>query len=159
MNRNGAIALCEGGITDTFTVINENLWQDVAGLPTTDMEDPVMWYSGELYHCIVNQWSARQAYYLVSENGIGGWKLMKGKAYSPLDAFLTYEGTDISNKWNKIERPNVFIEDGIVKAITFAVLDLEKEADVGNDGHASKVIVVPFDGEALNRFSKEALGK
>lgn len=39
--------------------------------------------------------------------------------------------------------------------MTFSVLDLPKEEDKGNDGHASKVIVVPFDGEALNRFARE----
>ena len=39
--------------------------------------------------------------------------------------------------------------------MTFSVLDLPKEEDKGNDGHASKVIVVPFDGEALERGSPE----
>lgn len=157
MNRDGAIAVCSGSVTDVFTLQNENLWKDVKGLPTVNMEDPTMWYSGGLYHCVVNQWSARKAYYLVSENGIDGWKLMDGIAYSPRETFLTYEGTDVANHWDKIERPGVYIEDGIVKAMTFAVLDLEKSQDVGNDGHASKVIVVPFDGAALNEFADKSL--
>ncbi len=157
MNRDGAIAVCLGSITDVFTLQNENLWKDVEGLPTVNMEDPTMWYSGCLYHCVVNQWSARKAYYLVSENGIDGWKLMDGIAYSPEETFLTYEGTDVANHWDKIERPGVYIEDGIVKAMTFAVLDLEKSQDVGNDGHASKVIVVPFDGAVLNEFADKSL--
>lgn len=108
-----------------------------------------------LYHCVVNQWSARKAFYIISENGLDGWKLADGIAYSPTVDFLRYENSDVVNRWNKIERPGVYIEDGIVRAMTFSVLDLPKEEDKGNDGHASKVIVVPFDGEALNQFAKE----
>lgn len=68
-------------------------------------------------------------------------------------AFLTYEdGTE--NNWTKLERPNVYIEDGTIKAVTFAVIDVEKEQDFGNDSHGSKIIVVPFDGEALKEFAK-----
>ena len=83
------------------------------------------------------------------------WELADGIAYSPTVDFLRYENSDVVNRWNKIERPGVYIEDGIVRAMTFSVLDLPKEEDKGNDGHASKVIVVPFDGEALNQFAKE----
>ena len=35
--------------------------------------------------------------------------------------------------------------------MTLAVIDVEKEQDKGNDGHGSKVIVIPFDGAALDR--------
>jgi len=31
------------------------------------------------------------------------------------------------------------------------VIDVEKEAEHGNDGHGSKIIVIPFDGAALDR--------
>jgi hypothetical protein len=31
------------------------------------------------------------------------------------------------------------------------VIDVEKEQDKGSDGHGSKVIVIPFDGAALDR--------
>lgn len=34
---------------------------------------------------------------------------------------------------------------------TFAVIDVPKDRDKGNDSHGSKVIVVPFDGAALER--------
>lgn len=100
-------------------------------------------------------WRARKAFYIISENGLDGWKLADGIAYSPTVDFLRYENSDVVNRWNKIERPGVYIEDGIVRAMTFSVLDLPKEEDKGNDGHARKVIVVPFDGEALNQFAKE----
>lgn len=155
LNRDGLIALCRGSILDTFQLVHENIWPRVEGLPTVNMEDPVLWYSGGLYHCVVNQWSARKAFYIISENGLDGWKLADGIAYSPTVDFLRYENSDVVNRWNKIEWPGVYIEDGIVRAMTFSVLDLPKEEDKGNDGHASKVIVVPFDGEALNQFAKE----
>lgn len=155
LNRDGLIALCEGSILDTFHLRHENIWLEIKGLPTENMEDPVLWYSGGLYHCVVNQWSARTAFYIISENGVDGWKLADGIAYSPLRDFIRYEDSDVVNRWNKIERPGVYLEEGVVKAMTFSVLDLPKEEDKGNDGHASKVIVVPFDGESLNRFARE----
>ena len=40
----------------------------------------------------------------------------------------------------------MFIENGHVAAMTFAVLDTPKESQQGNNGHGSKIIVVPFDG-------------
>jgi hypothetical protein len=30
-------------------------------------------------------------------------------------------------------------------------VDTSKESQVGNDGHGSKVIIVPFDGAAMDR--------
>ena len=61
LNRDGLIALCRGSILDTFQLEQENLWPQVEGLPTVNMEDPVLWFSGGLYHCVVNQWSTRKA--------------------------------------------------------------------------------------------------
>jgi hypothetical protein len=55
------------------------------------------------------------------------------------------------NHWDKIERPGVLLENGHVAYFTFAVLDVPKEQEKGNDNHGSKVIVVPFDGAALDR--------
>ena len=51
----------------------------------------------------------------------------------------------------KIERAGVLLENGHVTAITFSVLDVEKNQEKGDDTHGSKVIVVPFDGAALDR--------
>jgi hypothetical protein len=55
------------------------------------------------------------------------------------------------NHWEKMERPGVLIENGHVTAMTFAVIDVPKDKEKGNDGHGSKIIVVPFDGAALDR--------
>ncbi len=35
--------------------------------------------------------------------------------------------------------------------MTLAVIDVPKDAEKGNDGHGSKIIVIPFDGAALDR--------
>ena len=40
---------------------------------------------------------------------------------------------------------------GHVAYFTFAVLDVPKDQEKGNDTHGSKVIVVPFDGVAFDR--------
>lgn len=54
------------------------------------------------------------------------------------------------NRWTKIERPGVYLENGHVTHFTFAVIDSEKDDDKGGDTHGSKVIVVPFDGAAFD---------
>ena len=55
-----------------------------------------------------------------------------------------------------MERPGVLIENGHVTAMTLAVLDVPKEQEHGNDRHGSKVIVIPFDGAALDRDLQRA---
>ena len=45
----------------------------------------------------------------------------------------------------------MFLENGHVTHFTFAVLDVPKEREKGNDTHGSKIIVVPFDGAGLDR--------
>ena len=60
------------------------------------------------------------------------------------------------NYWNKVERPSVYIENGHVAAMTLAAIDVEKEQDHGNDGHGSKIILIPFDGVALDHDLQSA---
>ena len=55
-----------------------------------------------------------------------------------------------------LERPSVFIENGHVAAVTLAVIDVPKEQEKGNDNHGSKVVVIPFDGAALDRALQSA---
>lgn len=45
----------------------------------------------------------------------------------------------------------MLIENGHVPHFTLAVLAVPKDQEKGNDMHGSKVIVVPFDGAALDR--------
>lgn len=152
INRNGDIWTADT-IEGPWTVESNGLWWNVEGMPTSNVEDPVMWYSDGLYHCVANKWDARQAYYLTSEDGLTNWVRHSGIAYTPTQTFLSYEdGTE--NNWTKLERPNVYIEDGQLKAFLFAVIDVQKEEDHGGDDHGSKVIIVPFDGEKLKEFAK-----
>ena len=49
------------------------------------------------------------------------------------------------NHWDKIERPGVFLVNGHVAYPAFAVFDVPKDQERGNENHGSKVIVLPFD--------------
>ncbi len=61
---------------------------------------------------------------------VTNWTLQDGTAYTPTKQFMEYEdGTE--NNWTKLDVLNVYIEDGTLKAVTFAVIDVEKEADYG----------------------------
>lgn len=143
--RYGRIYFSDKGILGPYKVQGESVYPK--GIP--DLEDPCIWYSGNLYHILVNSWSTRKAYHLTSPDGIHNWT-NRGIAYDPREAIIRYPNGTV-NYWNKLERPSVYIENGRVVAMTFAAIDVEKEQDKGNDGHGSKVIVVPFDGAALDR--------
>jgi hypothetical protein len=129
-----------------------SVYLKIVNLPQTDLrnfEDPVVWFSGGLYHIVVNNWSQRKAYHLTSADGINDWKF-RGLAYDPRQNFVRYTDGTV-NHWDKLERPGVLIENGHVTAFTLAGLDVEKSEEKGNDTHGSKVIVIPFDGAALDR--------
>lgn len=143
--RNGQIMISSSGLTGPYVIQGNSVYNTV-NLP--NLEDPVLWYSGGMYHIVVNSWSERKAYHLTSKDGIKNWS-NQGLAFDPKSNFLRYTDGTV-NHWNKIERPGVFIQDGHVTHFTFAVIDVEKEKDVGNDMHGSKVIVVPFDGAAFD---------
>ncbi len=153
-NRNGDIATAEKISGPWYTRV-QNLWSIMPGLAgKRDVEDPVMWYSNGLYHCLANRWDERRAYYMTSKDGISGWKMHKGTAYAPDGNFVRYEDGTV-NHWNKLERPNVYMEDGRVIAVTLSVIDVPKENDLGNDCHGSKIIVIPFDHDALCEFDAD----
>ena len=155
--RSGAILISKTGILGPYTVQGPSVYPNVPGLPQHDLgnlEDPVVWFSGGLYHIVVNNWSDRKAYHLTSVNGITDWKY-RGLAYDPTTDFVHYTNGAV-NHWNKMERPGVLIEKGHVTAMTLAVIDVPKDQEHGNDQHGSKVIVLPFDGAALDRDLKNA---
>ena len=146
--RSGAILISTSGVLGPYTVQGPSIYPKVAGLSLHDLEDPVVWYSGGLYHIVVNSWSDRKAYHLTSVNGINNWKY-QGLAYDPTEDFLRYTDGTV-NHWNKMERPGVLLENGHVTAITLAVIDTPKEEQTGNNGHGSKIVVIPFDGAAMD---------
>ncbi len=152
IQRSGQILISKDNVLGPYEVEGDSIYRDLPGLPQDnlgDLEDPVIWFSGGWYHVLVNNWFDRRAYHLISRDGITGWKF-QGLAYEPGADFVRFSNGTI-NHWNKLERPGVLIEKGHVTAITFAVIDVPKEDEHGNDGHGSKVIVVPFDGAAMDR--------
>lgn len=148
IERDGVIGISDN-VLGPYTIQGTNIYAKTPGCPTVNMEDPVMWYSGGLYHIVVNKWDTRKAYHLTSVDGISNWKLDSGYAYDPTTNFLRYTNGTV-NRWNKLERPNVYMEDGHVVAITLSAIDVAKDKDMGNDKHGSKIIVIPFDGARLD---------
>jgi hypothetical protein len=146
--RSGAIWISKDGILGPYKIQGPSVYPQVAGLPLRNLEDPVVWYSGGLYHIVVNGWSDRKAYHITSTDGINNWTF-RGLAYDPRMDFVRYTDGTV-NHWDKMERPGVLIENGHVTAFTLAVLDVEKNQERGNDTHGSKVVVIPFDGTALD---------
>ena len=90
-------------------------------------------------------------------DGIKDWKF-RGVAYDPTSRFLRYTDGTV-NHWHKMERPGVLIENGHVTALKLAVIDNAKELQQGSDGDGSKILVIPFDGVALDRDLQGASGK
>lgn len=155
IQRSGQILVSRTGILGPYKVMGNTIYRDLPGLPQAGLdayEDPVIWHSGGWYHVIVNHWRERRAVHLISHDGIAGWKV-QGLAYEPGADFVRYTN-GVVNHWNKLERPGVIIENGHVIAISFSVIDVPKDDQKGNDSHGSKVIIVPFDGAAMDRDLK-----
>jgi hypothetical protein len=147
--RSGAIMISTNGILGPYKLQGRSIYPSLPGLPRMNLEDPVIWYSGGMYHIVVNCWSERKAFHLTSPDGIRNWT-NRGVAYDPTTNFVRYTDGTV-NHWDKIERPGVLLVNGHVAYFTFAVLDVPKDQEKGNDNHGSKVIVVPFDGIAFDR--------
>ncbi len=154
--RSGAVWISKEGILGPYIVQGPSIYPNLPGLPQEDLrnfEDPVVWFSSGLYHIVVNNWSQRRAYHLTSKDGIHDWKF-RGLAYDPRLSFVKYTDGTI-NHWDKLERPGIVLENGKIVAVSLSGLDVEKDDEKGNDMHGSKVIVVPFDGEAFDRDFRE----
>src|ERR1022692_1997218 len=155
VQRSGLVLISTNGVMGTYAVQGPSVYpKTIDGQPVRNLEDPVVWFSGRLYHIVVNSWSARKAYHLTSIDGIHNWTL-RGLAYDPTADFVRYTDGTV-NHWNKMERPGVYIENGHVAALTLASIDISKEEDRGNEPHGSKVVVIPFDGAALDRDLQKA---
>ena len=148
IGRDAVIGIADN-VLGPYTIQGTNIYAKTQGCPTGNMEDPVIWYSGGQYHIVVNKWDTRKAYHLTSKDGISNWKLESGYAFDPTSNFIRYTNGTV-NHWNKLERPNVYMEDGHVVAMTLAAIDVAKDKELGNDMHGSKVIVIPFNGAALD---------
>jgi hypothetical protein len=150
--RSGRIWISKTGILGPYTVQGPPIYTTIPELAVRKpeyLEDPAIWFSGGLFHITVNDWNDRKAFHLISVDGIHGWTF-RGLAYDPRRDFVRYTDGTV-NHWNKMERPGVLLENGHVVAVTLAVIDVPKDDEKGNDGHGSKVIVIPFNGAALDR--------
>jgi hypothetical protein len=152
IQRSGQILVSEKSLLGPYKVTGDSIYRGLPGLPQSNLhtlEDPVIWHSGGWYHVLVNNWEQRRAYHLISRDGMSGWKF-QGLAYEPGADFIRY-ANGVVNHWNKLERPGVVLENDHVVALTFAVIDVPKEEQTPGSHHGSKVIVVPFDGAAMDR--------
>ena len=135
--RGGGIWFSKDGLSPYYQVTDKSVYPPVEGR----YEDPIIWRTNIQYHMIVNDWLGRIAYYLRSKDGIH-WKVDPGEAYLPGITKYT-DGTE--EDWFKYERIKV-IQDSLGRATHahFAVIDVLKKEDKGNDNHSSKHIVIPL---------------
>ncbi|MDT0685332.1 glycoside hydrolase family protein [Autumnicola psychrophila] len=135
--RGGGVWFSKTGISPYYQVSQGSVYPPVDGR----FEDPVVWRDHIQYHMIVNDWYGRIAYYLRSKDGIN-WKVDPGMAYKT--GIAVYEdGTQVD--WFKYERIKI-LQDKLGRAIqaNFAVIDVLKNEDKGNDNHSSKNISIPL---------------
>lgn len=149
--------ISEGGILGPYKMLGHKAWLGIEGLPQFKMEDPTIWYADSLYHIVVNYHGADSTFHLTSEDGLQNWKY-RGIAFSRNgNVFKHNDGT--VEKWATVQRATVYKEDDEVKAFNFSVIDVHKGQDVANDENGSKVMVVPFDGEAFGKHIREIVDK
>jgi hypothetical protein len=104
-------------------------------------EDPMIWRTEVQYHAIVNDWFGRTAYHFRSKDGVN-WAMDPGEAYT-VDFDGYEDGTKVG--WYKYERPKVLQDKyGRATHLYLAVIDVPKKADLSEDDHSSKNIVLPL---------------
>ncbi len=109
--------------------------------PKYAYEDPMIWRTEVQYHLIVNDWHGRVATHMRSKDGVH-WKEDPGEAYT-VDFDRYEDGTKVG--WYKYERCKVLQDEyGRATHLYFAVIDVPKKQDLGNDKHSSKNIVLPL---------------
>lgn len=149
--RGGGVWFSKTGISPYHQVTDQRVYPPVRGA----FEDPVVWRTNIQYHLIVNDWRGRIAYYLRSKDAVN-WKVEPGTAYRP--GIAVYEdGTKVD--WYKYERPKVLQDEhGRATQMHFAVIDVVKNQDKGNDNHSSKHICIPLTvGRLLTILDKQQI--
>ena len=131
--RGGGIWVSEDGLKPFVQQTDRRVYPDVEGR----FEDPVLWRDEVQYHIIVNDWYGRVAWYLTSPDGIRGWTVQPGEAYTPGIA---------PNDWYKYERMRILQDAyGRIVQANFAVIDCVKPEDLGSDNHSSKNVCLPVN--------------
>jgi len=149
--RGGGIWFSQTGISSYNQVTEKRVYPPVKG----NFEDPVVWRDNIQYNLVVNDWLGRIAFYLRSKDGIN-WKTESGEAYLP--GIAKHEDGTVEG-WFKFERMKIFQDRyGRATQANFAVIDVEKKFDKGNDNHSSKNIGIPLTtGRLLTIMDKKKI--
>ena len=151
--RSTAVMISDEGILGPYKVMNDRIYKPYADtLPQSKNEDPTVWYSGGRYHIVYNHWPTKTSHHFSSEDGITDWKY-RGIAFKKDEHKIFRYTNGVINDWQFIERPTAYVDEetGHVTHFIFSVIDVKKGQDRGDDNHASKIVVVPFDGERFDR--------
>ncbi|VGO20416.1 glycoside hydrolase family protein [Pontiella sulfatireligans] len=147
--RSASILISEDGILGPYKIVTERIYKGMPEIPQKRMEDPSVWYSGGMYHMTVNYHIDNVTYHFSSEDGIHDWKY-RGIAFRNDGDFFKYTDGTV-NHWPIVQRMTVFVEDGHPTHFLFSVIDSRKGEDGPNDKNGSKIVMMPFDGEAFDR--------
>lgn len=151
--RSTAVMISEDGILGPYKIMHDRIYRKYPELPQSKNEDPTVWYSGGMYHIVYNHWPTKTSHHFTSMDGITDWKY-QGVAYKKDAKIFRYTDGTV-NEWVFVERPTAYVENGHVTHFIFSVIDVGKGQDRANDNHASKIVVVPFDGKAFDRYMKK----
>lgn len=152
VGRSTATLISENGVLGPYKIMSGRVYAKYPELPQEKNEDPTVWYSGGMYHIVYNHWPSKTSHHFTSKDGIEDW-VYRGIAFKKdeIDIFRYSDGT--INKWEYIERPCAYVgEDGHVSHFIFSVIDTGKGGDRADDNHGSKIVVVPFDGKAFDKY-------
>ena len=149
IDRGGGIWVSRDGLADPWHQLTDaSVYLNSTVKTRGSLEDPVIWRDHLQYHMVVNDWSARYAYYYRSKDGLH-WVMEAGKAYTGQDPFAKHADGTVE-KWHKYERPRVYQdEQGRAIRMNFAVIDCVKQSDLAGDDHSSKNINMPITRQLL----------
>ena len=158
--RSTAIMISDNGILGPYKVVHDRVYKNHPELPQTKNEDPTIWYSGGMYHIVYNHWPSKTSHHFSSVDGIHDWKY-RGIAFKKEESKIFRYTNGVVNDWQFVERPTAYVDPdtGHVTHFIFSVIDVGKGQDRANDNHASKIVVVPFDGERFDRDMQALVAK
>ncbi|WP_075590823.1 glycoside hydrolase family protein [Labilibacter marinus] len=147
-----SVMISEDGIQGPYKIVAGPVFHNRPDLHKHNNEDPTVWYSGGRYYIMYNHWPSKTCHFFSSEDGINDWTY-RGIAYKKGESKIFKYTDGTVNMWEFVERPTAHVdaETGHVTHFNFSVIDVGKGGDQGNDKHGSKIVVVPFDGEAFDR--------
>ena len=154
VGRATAIMISENGVLGPYKIVADPV-KNHPVLPKKGIEDPTIWYSGGLYHMVFNHHPTNASYHMYSKDGIKDWEY-GGIAFTQARNVFKYTNK-IVNKWTVVQRMTVYVEDEHPTHFIFSVIDTGKGQDQPNDQNGSKIVVVPFDGVAFDKYMQEVV--